>query len=339
MHQEPSYSKTTTLTNFIRENQKRYVGAKGELSHVLMTIALGTKIVSQGVNRAGLASMLGLTGEKNVQGESVQKLDIYADQVFASVLGRSGEFFSMVSEEREKIFSAKKSGDASSYVIAFDPVDGSSNIDVNVAIGSIWGIYRRVSDGSKVDPEDLSDFLQPGRNQIAAGYTVYGSSTVFVFTTGDGVHGFTLDPTIGEYILTHERMTIPSKGNIYSCNEGNYHSWQKGVQQYVDWAKSESEGKSPYSGRYVGSLVADFHRTLHKGGIFLYPADKKNKEGKLRVLYESAPLSFIIEQAGGRAITGEGNLLDVTPSSIHQRSPLMIGSKENVDEFERIAKG
>ncbi len=329
-------SKTTTLSDYIRFEQDKYEGASGHFTNILLSIALGTKIVSRGVNRAGLAALLGLAGKTNVQGEEVQKLDEYADQVFSSVLGRSGEFISMVSEERETLFPAKEGTENSRYVVAFDPLDGSSNIDVNVSIGSIWGIYRRVSDGNKVDPSDMSDFLQPGKNQVAAGYTIYGSSTMFVFTTGNGVQGFTLDPTIGEFILTHKNLKIPSFGKTYSCNEGNYTRWSQGIKAYLDYIKKPVDGDTtrPYSQRYVGSLVADFHRTLLKGGVFLYPADSKNKAGKLRLLYECAPMAMICEHAGGRASNGREPILNITPQNIHQRTPLFIGSAENVEHVE-----
>ena len=259
---------TLTLPSFIR-NKERAGCLSNELSKVLTAISLGTKVVSQGVNRAGLASMLGLAGETNVQGEEVQKLDIYADQVFDAVLGRSGQFVSMVSEERESVISAAQGDEYSKYVIAFDPLDGSSNIDVNVSIGTIFGIYKRSNDGAPVDASDPADFFQGGRKQIAAGYTIYGSRTMFVFTTGSGVDGFTLDPTFGEFVLTHPKMTLPEDGKIYSCNEANLPNWSAGIQSYISGLKGNTEKK--VSQRYVGSLVADFHRTMLKGGIFMYP--------------------------------------------------------------------
>ncbi|MCC6221626.1 MAG: class 1 fructose-bisphosphatase [Deltaproteobacteria bacterium] len=326
-------SDAITLSDFIRAEQRKHEGASGHFSDILLSIALGTKIVARVINGAGIASLLGLTGETNVQGEAVQKLDVYADKVFSSVLGRTGQFISMVSEERETIFKAEDGDWRSDYVIAFDPLDGSSNIDVNVSIGTIWGIYKRVTDGSDVNPEDVSDFLQPGYSQVAAGYTIYGSSTAFVFTTGDGVHGFTLDPNIGEFVLTSRNMRIPPQGSTYSCNEGNYHTWSPGVKAYVDYVKNP-KGEKPYRARYVGSLVADFHRTLLKGGIFLYPEDFKTKKGKLRLLYECAPLALIAEQAGGRASNGKEATLNLVPSSIHQRVAFFVGSTENVEHLE-----
>jgi fructose-1,6-bisphosphatase I len=324
--------RVVTLPDFIRANERKYPNASGHFSNILLSIALSTKILSRGVNRAGLAAMMGLTGETNVQGEAVQKLDVYADQVFAATLGRSGEFISMVSEEREALFPASDGGSQSKYVIAFDPLDGSSNIDVNVAIGSIWGIYRRVSDGVRVDAADCSDFFQPGSDQVAAGYTIYGSSTMFVFTTGQDVNGFTLDPTIGEFILTHPKMTIPQTGTIYSCNEANRPKWSKGVEHFLQQMANRS---SKVSQRYVGSMVADLHRTLLKGGIFLYPGEAKKPEGKLRLLYECAPMALLCEKAGGRASDGRQPILDLVPNSIHQRTPLFIGSAELVAELER----
>ncbi len=325
---------TITLQSFIRDAERRSESSTGDLSKVLLAIALGTKVVSQGVNRAGLASMLGMTGEKNVQGEDVQQLDEYADQVFNAVLGRSGQFVSMVSEERESVISAARGDQFSKYIIAFDPLDGSSNIDVNVSIGTIFGIYKRESSGTAVSESDPSEFFQGGKNQIAAGYTIYGSSTMFVFTTGEGVFGFTLDPTIGEFILTNPDMKMPENGTVYSCNEANSPNWSAGTSKYIEKLKTSGNTQGEKcSHRYVGSLVADFHRTLLKGGIFLYPGDSKNKSGKLRYLYECAPMAMIVEQAGGLATSGEEDISEIVPNDIHQRSPLIIGSKEMVEEF------
>jgi len=324
----------TTLNDFIREQEASHVDATGRFTEMLVTIALGTKIVSKGVNRAGLAAMLGLSGKTNVQGEEVQKLDQFADKVFAQVLGRCGQFVSLVSEEQAKIVPATEGGASSNYVIAFDPLDGSSNIDVNVSIGTIWGIYRRVTGGTP-GPEGDRDFLQPGYDQVAAGYAIYGSSTMFVFSTGDGVHGFTLDPTIGEFILTHRSMKIPEDGSLYSCNESNYSGWSPGVQRYIDSLKNPSDPDARrYSQRYVGSLVADFHRTLLKGGVFLYPADNKNEYGKLRLLYECAPMAFLAEQAGGAASDGVQRVLNITADGIHQRTPFFTGSVKMVSALE-----
>ena len=329
-------SNAITLSDFIRDNQRRF-GATGNLSNILLSIALSTKVVSQGINRAGLASMVGLAGSQNVQGEQVQKLDVYADSVFDSILGKCGEVISMVSEEREQLFPAKDGGGRSKYVVVFDPLDGSSNIDVNVSIGSVWGIYPRLTEGPIVDKNDMSDFLQPGHRFIAAGYTIYGSSTMFVYSSGEGVNGFTLDPSIGEFILTHPQLTIPEDGEYYSCNSANSHSWSEGVRRYVQYLKSPDSGKK-HSLRYVGSMVADFHRTLLKGGIFMYPADKKNINGKLRLLYECNPMAYLAEQAGGKASDGSKRILSLMPTGIHQRSEMFIGSGNMIDELEEFIK-
>jgi fructose-1,6-bisphosphatase I len=328
-------SNVVTLSQFIRSNQFKHGGARGAFTNIMLAITLGTKVVSRGVARAGLAQMLGLTGTKNIQGEEVQKLDEYSDIVFSETVGSSGEFSAMVSEEQDLLFSPSNGDASSDYVIAFDPIDGSSNIDTNVSIGTIWGIYRRVASGIEADPSDIRDFKQAGRRQVAAGYAIYGSSTMFVFSTGDGVDGFTLDPTVGEFVLTHPKLQMPKVGNYYSCNEGNYMKWSKGVKAYVDHLKGIDGNGDRCSARYIGSLVADFHRTLLKGGIFMYPGDDRNKNGKLRHLYECAPLAFLAEQAGGKASNGSQRILDVTPNSIHQRSPLYIGSATMVDEVER----
>jgi fructose-1,6-bisphosphatase I len=334
-----NFSDTTFLPDFIRRTEQE-ANASGELSNMVLTIALATKIVSRGVNRAGIYSGDANTGEINVQGEEVKALDVHADSVFNSIIGRCGQFSSMVSEEQENLIAAKKGDANSKYVIAFDPVDGSSNIDVNVSIGTIWGIFERLSDGSSVDPNDTTDFLQAGHKQVAAGYTIYGSSTMFVFSTGQGVHGFTLYPTIGEFVLTHPNIQIPTTGSIYSCNEGNYNEWPKGVTAFIDWLKDSRFGPNgrPHSLRYVGSLVADFHRTMLKGGVFFYPADAKNKKGKLRLLYECAPLAFLADNAGGKASDGHRKILDIVPETIHERTPIFIGSAEMVERAESFMK-
>lgn len=324
-----------TLPEFIRTNEAMHPEATSDLSNVLFDIALATKIVARGVNGAGLGSLLGLAGKTNVQGETVQKLDEYGDEVFSEILGRSGEVTSIVSEEQEFIVPAKAGSERSKYVVAIDPLDGSSNIDVNVAIGTIFGVYRRKDLSAQAEAAGSEDFFQPGHQQVASGYTIYGSSTMFVFTTGHGVDGFTLDPTIGEFILTNPQMRIPDDGNIYSCNEGNFASWTPGIKAFVNWAKEPKERK-PLSARYVGSMVADFHRTMLKGGVFLYPADSKNTNGKLRHLYEVAPMSFLAEQAGGKASTGRQRVLDIVPNAIHQRTPLVIGSKSLVERVEKF---
>lgn len=300
------------------------------LGKVIFSIGEASIEISRAVRRAGLMSLLGQAGETNVQGEEVQKLDIYSDQVFDRVVSASGEVFSFACEERDVPFAATGARDGAAYVVGYDPLDGSSNIDVNVAVGTIWGAYKRTTKGA-FHAANISDFVQGGRKQVAAGYTVYGASTMFVFTTGSGVNGFTFDEESGEFVLTHPNFQMPKTGKIYSCNEGNANSWSAALQQLVAAYKS---GEKPLSARYVGSMVADFQRTIIKGGIFFYPADQKNKRGKLRYLYECAPMAFVTEQAGGRATDGEKNILDLVPTAVHERVPLFIGSSEMVEKIK-----
>ncbi|MET0285148.1 MAG: class 1 fructose-bisphosphatase [Polyangiales bacterium] len=327
-----------TLERHILEGQLKAKGATGELTALLQQITLSAKIIASRVNMAGLADVLGLTGETNVQGEQVQKLDELADNVLIQHLSRGGRVCALGSEEQDQPILPPDGYPAGKYVVMFDPLDGSSNIDVNVSIGTIFGVHERRSPaGGKANAGDL---LQAGSKQVAAGYVIYGSSTMLVYSTGQGVHGFTLDPSVGEFFLSHVDIKIPQRGKIFSVNEGNAHSWEPGLQKWVDWLKTPSEDKArPYSARYVGSLVADFHRTLLKGGVFAYPPDKKNKNGKLRLMYEAAPLAFIVEQAGGAASTGDQRVLDIEPSELHQRVPLYIGSKADVEDALRFAKG
>ncbi|MEC4677186.1 MAG: class 1 fructose-bisphosphatase [Nitrospirota bacterium] len=312
----------TTLTRFLIEEQRKYPGASGEFTSLLSGIATAGKVISREVNKAGLIDILGYKGKKNVHGEDVQKLDDYANAIFIQTLCHIGHLAGIASEEMEDIYHIPEDCPIGNYVFLMDPLDGSSNIDVNISIGSIFSIYRRESKGKKAT---MADFLQPGRKLVAAGYLIYGSSTMLVYSTGHGVHGFTLDPSIGEFILSHEKIQTPKQGKIYSINEAYRSNWTENIGAYVDAARKENK-----TARYVGSLVADFHRNLLKGGIFLYPADKKNPNGKLRLLYEAAPLAFIAEQAGGRASTGKIPLLDVIPEKIHHRVPLIIGSEEDV---------
>ncbi len=327
-----------TLTRHIYESQQVHPEATGEFSDMLNQIAWAAKVVSREVNKAGLVELLGLTGEKNVQGEQVQKLDRFANEVFTSVISGSGHFCIMASEEMAEAqpieASAYKTG---RYSIAFDPLDGSSNIDVNVSIGTIFAIHRRVTEGQAGTEADL---LQPGRKLVAAGYVVYGSSTMLVMSTGNGVHGFTLDPSVGEFLKSHPDIQIPARGKTYSVNEGNFPYWSDGVRRYVAYMKQKdpSTGR-PYGSRYIGSMVADVHRTLLRGGIFMYPADSKDPlkpHGKLRLLYECSPMAFLIERAGGAASTGRSRVLDVEPETLHQRVPFFAGSVENVREAERF---
>jgi len=331
------HPKFVTLYRHIIEQERKYPEATGELSDLLADIALACKLISLEVNRAGLIEILGLTGDINVQGEEVKKLDIYAHDTLVKTMEASGHLCAVASEESEDFIPLKEqfmgSRPMSKYICHFDPLDGSSNIDANISIGTIFSIYKRISESG---PGTLQDCLQKGVHQVAAGYVVYGSSTIFVKTTGRGVFGFTLDPTVGEFLLSYENLKIPKRSKTYSVNEGNYNKWPGGLKKYIDGVKSICPEKNrPYSARYVGSLVADFHRNLLYGGIFMYPADKKNVNGKLRLLYEANPLAFIVEQAGGRATNGKQRIMEIEPKSLHQRTPLYIGSEEEVLEVEK----
>ncbi|HLC27380.1 MAG TPA: class 1 fructose-bisphosphatase [bacterium] len=329
-----------TLTRYIIEEQRGHPEATGEFTTLLAQIGLAAKMISRATTRAGLVDILGLTGEMNIHGEQVQKLDQYANQVFVSAFELSGLVSTLASEEMEEPLYLPEGYMQAKYVFLFDPLDGSSNIDVNGTIGSIFSVYRRVTEGVR---GNLQDLLRRGSEQIAAGYVIYGSSTVLVYTSGNGVNGFTLDPGIGEFLLSHENLRIPARGNTYSANEGNYHKWHPEMRRFIDYLKAhDPAGGRPYSARYVGSLVADFHRTLLTGGVFLYPgekADSKNPAGKLRLLYEVAPMAFIAEHAGGRAITGTERILDIVPESLHQRIPVIIGSPEEVSLAEEFVRG
>ncbi len=328
----------STITQHIVAAQRKHPEI-GDLSGTLNDLLAVAKVISREVNKAGLAGILGLTGEVNVQGEEVQKLDEYANDIISKQMAASGYVCVMASEEVDDPIPAEP-GCEGEYTLAFDPLDGSSNIDVNVNIGTIFSIHRKITKAAAGTAEDL---LQPGRKQVCAGYIVYGSSTMLVYSVGYGVHGFTLDPSIGEFILSHPNITMPARGKIYSVNEGNHNYWHKNTKRYVEYLKeSDPKTKRPYSLRYIGSLVADFHRTLLKGGIFMYPRDYKdpNKpKGKLRLLYEAAPMAFLAEQAGGRASDGEQNILDIAPTGLHQRVPLYIGSREDIDQAEEFVQG
>jgi fructose-1,6-bisphosphatase I len=327
-----------TIDRHILEGQRAAKGATGELTALLQQITLCTKIIASRVNMAGLADHLGLTGETFVQGEEVQKLDALANATLIRNLSRGGKVCALGSEEESEPVLPPDGYPSGKYVVLFDPLDGSSNIDVNVSNGTIVSIHERRSPSHASGK--VEDLLQQGTRQIVAGYVIYGSSTMLVYTTGQGVHGFTLDPAVGEFFLSHVNIRIPERGKIYSVNEGNQANWQPGVQKWVDWLKTPSEDKRrPYSTRYVGSLVADFHRTLLKGGVFAYPADKKNASGKLRLMYEAAPLAMIAEQAGGAASTGTQRILEVLPGELHQRVPLYIGSKGDVEDALRFIQG
>jgi fructose-1,6-bisphosphatase I len=326
-------SKLITLNEFILTNQADFPFATGELSRLLNDIAVASKIVSRDVRKAGLVDhILGAQGNQNVQGEEQQKLDVVADNAFITSFEQGGEVCGIASEENDN-FVAFKSEQAKNgkYVVLFDPLDGSSNIDVNVSIGTIFSIYRRLS---PIGTEAIiDDMLQPGTNQVAAGYVLYGSSTMLVYTTGKGVNGFTLDPSIGEFCLSHRNMKIPENGRLYAMNEGNIFECEEGLRRYINYCQSrENQTGKPYSGRYIGSLVADFHRNLIKGGIYIYPDVFSAPEGKLRLLYECNPLAFIAEQAGGIATTGRKRILEIQPERLHQRVPYYVGSKRMVEK-------
>jgi fructose-1,6-bisphosphatase I len=325
----------TTLGQFIIERQADFQYAKGELSRLLRDIGIAAKIVNREVNKAGLVEILGDHGTTNIQGETVKKLDVYANEQFIAALSAGGETCAIASEENDELvpITTQVSKNAK-YVVCIDPLDGSSNIDVNVSIGTIFSIYRRSNPDS---PLTEKDFLLEGTKQVAAGYVIYGSSTMLVYTTGKGVNGFTLDPSIGEFCLSHPDMRCPASGKIYSINEGNYAHFPEGVKQYIKYCQVEDDAtERPYSSRYIGSLVADFHRNLLKGGIFIYPSTAKSPKGKLRLLYECNPLAYIIEQAGGKASDGKNRILDLAPTSLHQRTPLFIGSEEMVKKAEEF---
>lgn len=327
-----------TLGQFIIERQNDFAYAKGELSRLLRDIGIAAKIVNREVNKAGLVdNILGDFGSENVHGESQKKLDVYANEQFIHALSSGGECCALASEENEELvhIDSEVSKNAK-YVVAIDPLDGSSNIDVNVSIGTIFAIYRRKSLKGPVLPED---FLQRGIDQVAAGYITYGSSTMLVYTTGKGVNGFTLDPSIGEFCLSHPDMMMPKSGAIYSVNEGNYCHFPQGVKEYIRYCQEDDPAtKRPYSTRYIGSLVSDFHRNLIKGGIYIYPPTGKAPKGKLRLIYECNPLAFIAEQAGGKASNGYQRILDVEPQSLHQRTPFFIGSSDMVSKAEEMMK-
>lgn len=317
-----------TLDRHILERQRRVPGATGDFTGLFQSIALAARVIASKVHKAGLADVLGATGATNVQGETVQKLDILANKILIRCVEAHGHVCVMASEENDEIIPIPDGYPHGKYVLMFDPLDGSSNIDVNISIGTIFSIHRRLSTSG---PGTEADCLQKGTEQVAAGYIIYGSSTMLVYTTGDGVHGFTLDPLIGEFFLSHENLRIPERAPTYSINEGNQSRWAPGVRKWIETLKSDdAPGGAPYGLRYVGTLVADFHRTLLRGGVFAYPGDVKSPEGKLRLLYEAAPMAFIAEAAGGAASTGSGRILDVVPTGLHQRVPLFIGSKDEV---------
>jgi fructose-1,6-bisphosphatase I len=325
-------SKIRTVQQHILDQARLYPGATGDFTALMTSLIVAAKIISCEVNKAGLVRILGETDNTNVHGETVMKLDEFAQQTIYQAMGHSGHLCVMASEESEGIIPIPDGGKRGKYVLMFDPLDGSSNIDANASIGTIFSIHRKISSSS--EDGSIEDCLQKGSDQIAAGYFIYGSSTMMVYTTGNGVHGFTLDPSLGEFLLSHENIRTPARGKVYSINEGNVSTWDAGTRRYVEYLKQDrkDQGKPPYSLRYIGSLVADFHRNLLKGGIFLYPGPK----GKLRLLYEAAPLAMVVEQAGGSASTGAQRILDIQPTSLHQKVPLIIGSREDVALYEKF---
>ena len=327
-----------SLSQFIADQQSKHPEATGDLSKIFRDIKFAAKIVNRDVRKAGLVDLLGAHGTVNVQGEEVKKLDIIANEEFKASLTLGGDCCAIISEEEEDIHHIETTLNVNSkYIIAMDPLDGSSNIDVNASIGTIFSVYRRIS--TVGGPVTMADVLQKGNNQVAAGYIIYGSSTMMVITTGNGVDAFTLDSSIGDFCLSHPDIKIPKDGTIYSINDGNYDRFEQGVKNYVDYCRN-STIKEAYSARYIGSMVSDFHRNLLKGGIFMYPATTDAPQGKLRLMFESNPIAFITEQAGGKATTGDGiRILDLEPTEIHQRNPVFMGSPDMVDKVESFING
>lgn len=325
-----------TLGEFIVEKQQDFPHATGELTALLSAIKLGAKIIHRDINKAGLVDILGTSGAENVQGEVQMKLDLYANEKLKAAMKARGEIAGIASEEEDEIviFDGERAENAK-YVILMDPLDGSSNIDVNVSVGTIFSIYRRTSPLGQ--PVTEADFLQPGNRQVAAGYVVYGSSTMLVYTTGAGVHAFTYDPSLGVFCLSHEKVRFPAKGNMYSINEGNYIKFPLGVKKYIKYCQEQDEAtQRPYTSRYIGSLVADFHRNLLKGGIYIYPSTASHPNGKLRLLYECNPMAFLAEQAGGKASDGKNRILDIIPQKLHERAPFFVGNSSMVEDAERF---
>lgn len=329
--------KIVTIERHIVEGERAHPGASGDFSGLLRDLTLAFKVIWREVSKAGLVNILGFAGKQNIHGEEVKKLDVFAHETIYKAMDHGGHLCVMASEEEEDVLHIPDNYPTGKYVLLYDPLDGSSNIDANVTIGTIFSIYRRITRSGK---GTVQDCLQPGYKQIGAGYCIYGSSTMLVYTTGDGVHGFTFDPSIGEFLLSHENIRIPKQGKIYSVNEGNYRWWYDGVKKYVKYLQEEDKATNrPYSGRYVGSMVADVHRTLLYGGIFMYPGDTRQPDGKLRLMYEANPTAFVIEQAGGRSSNGTQRILDIQPKALHQRTPLFIGSDHDVEIVEEFIQG
>jgi fructose-1,6-bisphosphatase I len=333
----PASTKFMTLERFINEQERMFPNATGDFSLLLHDLSLAAKLVWREVSKAGLVNILGSTGALNPTGDVVKKLDVFADEMVYKAMDHGGHICVMASEENEDILHIPDQYPTGKYVLLYDPLDGSSNIDANITIGTIFSIYRRISVSGN---GTLADCLQPGIKQVAAGYIIYGTSTMFVYTTGNGVHGFTLDPTVGEFLLSHENIRIPKKGKIYSMNEGNACNWSPQMQRYIKYIQEEDAASGrPYSLRYIGTMLADIHRTLLYGGIFAYPGDKKNPNGKLRLMYECNPMSYVVEQAGGKAIDGTKRILEVIPTSLHQHTPVFLGSEEDVNLCQKFLNG
>ena len=324
-----------TLGEFIIENQSSFQYSSGELSRIINSIRLAAKVVNYKVNKAGVVDIIGAAGEQNIQGEDQQKLDVYANDVFIQTLINREIVCGIASEENDDFITVQGSDNShnNKYVVLMDPLDGSSNIDVNVSVGTIFSVFRRIT--AIGTPATLEDFLQPGINQVAAGYVIYGTSTMLVYTTGHGVNGFTLNPAIGTFYLSHPDMKFPEDGIIYSVNEGNYIHFPQGVKDYIKYCQTEEEDR-PYTSRYIGSLVSDIHRNMIKGGIYLYPTSTKAPKGKLRLLYECNPMAFIVEQAGGKASDGVDRIMEIKPKELHERAPFFCGSKNMVEKAEEF---
>ena len=326
-----------TLGEFIIEKQRDFKYSTGEFSRLISSIRIASKMVNRAVNKAGIANILGAVGNQNIQGEEQQKLDVMANEIFIQALSQREVVCGIASEENDDFIEIKggENSNLNKYVVLIDPLDGSSNIDVNVSVGTIFSIYRRIT--PEGTPVQLEDFLQKGINQVAAGYIVYGASTMLVYTTGNGVNGFTLDPSIGTYYLSHPNMKFPENGKIYSINEGNYKKFPQGIKDYIKYCQQEEEDR-PYTSRYIGSLVADFHRNMIKGGVYMYPSTSQSPNGKLRLLYECNPIAFLTEQAGGKASNGTERILDIEPKQLHQRVPFFCGSINMVNKIEEFLR-
>lgn len=328
--------KLMTIERYVRECQEDFPDASGTFTHMLYDIALAAKLIARETTRAGIANILGEAHEENIYGERQQKLDLYADDCIFRMNDHTGRLAAMASEEHREIIDIPPHFDTGKYVLLYDPLDGSSNIDVNVSVGTIFAIHRKVSTGER---GTLEDMLQPGRQLAAAGYVIYGSSTMMVYSSGRGVHGFTLDPSVGEFLLSHEIIRIPNQATYYSCNHGNEVNWTEGIRRYVRWLQGMDEERRPaLSHRYIGSLVADFHRNLLRGGVFLYPGDRRTPNGKLRLLYECQAMAFLAEQAGGYASDGIGDILDLHPHNLHQRNPFFVGNPDLVHRAEELIR-